>query len=299
MFVILVGTVIPARVALTMIPQLNPKGFECYELTFENFQEGFDHIEEYAKQIREVLDGRKISAIALYGNTMCDAEIYHKIEILIKNASAFGCSTVCMFAGGDEEKSVPENIPLFKKTFEPLAKLAEEYHVKLGFENCGHGWNQGCYNIAYCPDAWELMFEAVPSMSLGLEWEPAHQLRALADPIPQLRKWAKRVVHIHGKDATVAWDIVREHGIFGPAPYAWHRQPGFGDSNWADIFTILLQAGFEGAVAIEGYHDPVHYDDMEWTSQLVSLDYLKRCRGGMEYFAGPTEYRGYKGARKK
>lgn len=299
MFDILVGTIIPAQSAASMIAQLNPKGFECYELDFGAWQGDFTKLPELAEQVNGALDGRKISALGLYGNTMCYPEIYKKAELLIKNAAAFHCNTVCLFAGGDPEKSVPDNIPLFQKAFTPLAKLAEDHNVKIGLENCGGGWHRGTHNIGFCPDSWELMFDAVKSDALGLEWEPAHQLRALIDPVPQLRRWAKKVVHIHGKDATVAWDVIREHGIHGAVPYMWDRQPGFGDSNWADLFTILLQAGFEGSVDIEGYHDPVHYDDMEWTAQLTALDYLKRCRGGLEYFEGPAEYRGYQGQRKK
>lgn len=82
-------------------------------------------------------------------------------------------------------------------------------------------------------------------------------------------------------------------------PYFTSRTPGFGDTDWRDIFTILIQNGYEGFCDIEGYHDIIHYDDMEWTSQLTSLDYLKRCRGGIDYYAGPEEYRGYQGTRKK
>ena len=298
MFDILVGSVIPSCSAVPIARQLNPKGFECYEINFDT-DDKFANIPEFAKELKDALEGRKVSALSCYGNTMTDPVVYQKVETLIKNAALFDCNTVCLFAGADRTKSVPDNMPLFKKTFEPLAKLAEEHNVKIGFENCGGHWFGGSYNIAFCPDAWELMFNEVPSDALGLEWEPAHQLRYLTDPIPQLRKWAKKIVHLHGKDATVAWDVIREHGIHGNVEYIWDRTPGFGDSNWSDIFTILLQAGFTGSVDIEGYHDPVHYDDMEWTAQVTALEYLKRCRGGMTYFEGPNEYRGYQGRRKK
>ena len=70
-----------------------------------------------------------------------------------------------------------------------------------------------------------------------------------------------------------------------------------GDTNWADVFTILLYNGFKGSCDIEGYHDLVHFDDMEWTGQLTGLEYLKRCRGGLEYFYGPEKERGYQGNR--
>ena len=296
MFDILVGTLIPANVAVSMMKQLNPKGFESYELDFSDWPIG--DINEYAKNINESKENAKISAISCYGNTMSNPEVYDKVKFMIENAKLFDCNRVCIFAGADPTKSVPDNMPLFKKTFKPLAKLAEDNGVKIGFENCGSGWNGNSYNIAFCSEAWELMFNEVTSDALGLEWEPAHQVTKLIDPIAQLRKWAPRVVHIHGKDATVAWDVIREHGIGEIKPFAWHRTPGFGDTNWTDVFTILLQNGFEGSVDIEGYHDPVHYDDMEWTSQLTSLEYLKRCRGGAEYFPGPAEYRGYQGKRK-
>ena len=296
MFDILVGTGIPAKDAVSMIKQLNPKGFESYELIFNHWPH--EDIKEFAKKVNEAKGDAKISAIAYYENTMCNADVYDKVKFMIENAGLLDCNCVCLFAGADPEKSVPDNMPLFKKTFGPLAELAEANGVKIGFENCGSGWLNQNYNIAYCPEAWELMFNEVPSDALGLEWEPAHQVCQLIDPIAQLRKWAKKVVHVHGKDATIAWDVIRDHGIRGIEEFAWHRTPGFGDTNWADIFTILIQNGFEGAVDIEGYHDIVHYDDMEWTSQLTALDYLKRCRGGVEYFPGPAEYRGYQGRRK-
>ncbi len=299
MFDILIGTVIDADAAITAIPKLNAVGFESYELDFNGTNPAEFDFESYAKQVNAVLDGRKIAAIGYYKNPLMNENERKNIEILIKNAHLLGCNVIGTFAGGNPEKSVPETIPEFKAAWEPLARLAEENGVKIGFEACGCGWDKGCRNIGFCSDAWELMFEAVPSEALGLEWEPSHALTSLADPIIQLRKWAKKVVHIHGKDATIAWDVIKAHGIDSPERYDWDRTPGFGDTNWADVFTILLQNGFEGSCDIEGYHDPVHYDDMEWSAQLTALDYLKRCRGGVTYFAGPAECPGYQGKRKK
>ena len=87
-------------------------------------------------------------------------------------------------------------------------------------------WQTGDWNIAHNPDAWELMFDAVPGDNLGLEWEPCHQLVYLIDPMPQIRKWAPKFFHVHGKDATVRWDVIREHGVFGKVPFVQMRTPG-------------------------------------------------------------------------
>ena len=76
------------------------------------------------------------------------------------------------------------------------------------------------------------------------------------------------------------WDVIREHGIYGPKPWCFHRTPGFGDTNWRDVITILRQAKFAGSIDIEGWHDPVYRGDLEMTGQVHGLNYLKWARGG-------------------
>lgn len=298
MFDIRIGTIIPAAKAEGMIPQLVKLGFESFELDFNGEKTAEIDFDAYAAKILPLLGDARISAVGYYANPILNPNDRENLKALICSAPKLGCSVVGAFAGADSEKSVPDNIPLFVSAWSGLSREAEDRGVRIGFEGCGGGWRRGCGNIAYCPDAWERMFDAIDSRALGLEWEPCHALEKLSDPIAQLRKWADRVVHVHGKDATVAWDVIAEHGIAGSEPYVWNRTPGFGDSSWSDIFTILLQHGFEGSCDIEGYHDPVHYDDMEWTAQLTALKYLKNCRGGESFIEGPAEYRGYQGARK-
>jgi sugar phosphate isomerase/epimerase len=132
-----------------------------------------------------------------------------------------------------------------------------------------------------------MMFNAVPGETLGLEWEPCHQMVSLIDPIAQLRKWVGRVYHLHGKDATIAWDVIETEGIRSGRPWVWHRTPGFGDTNWADVITILRQGGFRGAIDIEGWHDPIYRDELEMTGQVHALNYLQSCRGS-EFVPNPT-----------
>jgi sugar phosphate isomerase/epimerase len=109
----------------------------------------------------------------------------------------------------------------------------------------------------------------------------------LIDPMPQLRKYVKKIFAVHGKDATVLWDVVREHGVRGPHQFAFHRTPGFGDSNWTDIISELRRGGFKGSIDIEGWHDPVYRAELEMTGQVAGLNYLKRCRGG-SFVPNPT-----------
>ena len=194
------------------------------------------------------------------------------------------------FAGAWEGKPVESAYEEFGKVFRELAELAEEKGVKLGIENClmDGTWEHATCNIGFNPKAWEVMFEEVKNDNFGLEWEPTHQMVQLIDPVTELRKWCKKIVHVHGKDATIDWDAVRHGGISGAVPFVWHRMPGFGDTNWRDIISILRSNGYEDDICIEGYHDPVYNGELEMTGQLHALNYLKWCRGG-EFTPTPWE----------
>lgn len=292
-FEIRIGTILPAEHAENAVPILAPLGFEGYELTCGDYFRTHD-IADYAKKYFDLPGAKPVSALGCYDNTLADPNTIEEIERLIDHAHLFQCKTISVFAGIVPGETVEGSIPRFREVFSALCKRAADHGVEIAIENCPMGttWQGGGMNIGYCPDAWEMLFDAVPDDCLGLEWEPCHALMQLMDPIAQLRKWIGKVKHVHGKDGTVAWDLIREHGIISGTDYAWNRTPGFGDTNWNDVCTILLQNGFRGFIDIEGYHDPVHFDDGEWSAQKRSLDYLKDCRGGRDWIEGPL-YKGY------
>jgi sugar phosphate isomerase/epimerase len=285
-----IGTLVQGNVPkgpADYIRQILPHGFESFSITFWQQLGGVD-LAQMAAEVKEALgdSGAVISSLAVFGNPLMDNDLARAArdgwKQLIDAAGLFGCNIVAGFAGRIVDKPVPESMPRFAEVFGPLAKRAKDKGVRLAFENCemGGDWHRGDWNIAHNPTAWEMMFNAIPLDNIGLEWEPAHQLCALTDPMPQLRKYVKRVFHLHGKDATVLWDVVREHGIGGSHQFAFHRTPGFGDSNWTDIISELRHGGFVGSIDIEGWHDPVYRDVLEMTGQVAGLNYLKRCRGG-------------------
>ncbi|MCH7905516.1 MAG: sugar phosphate isomerase/epimerase [Armatimonadetes bacterium] len=284
-----IGTLVKMAGAPDYIKQILPHGFESFQLNMWAHIDDND-LPEIAKQVKEVIgDDAIISSVGLYGNPLQDDKTARDWETLIKSAHYFGAGCVCGFAGALEDRPVDESMPKFKKVFGHLVKVAEDEGVKIAFENCDmHGtWQSPKWNIAHAPRAWEMMFNEVPSASIGLEWEPCHQMVSLIDPIPQLRQWIPRIHHIHGKDATINWDIISAEGIRSDAECVWHRTPGFGDTNWADVITILRKAEWTGSIDIEGWHDPVYQGDLEMTGQVFALEYLKSCRGG-DYVENPT-----------
>ncbi|MCL2720310.1 MAG: sugar phosphate isomerase/epimerase [Treponema sp.] len=282
-----IGTLISAGNVKKVMPKLVKHEFETFSITFWETI-GDCNLEELANDVKEILKGTNcgISSLGIYGNPLMDSQMNISTrsgwEKLINAAHLFGTDIVAGFTGRITGKSIEDSIPKFKEVFTPLTVLAKDKNIRLAFENCAMdgSWKSGDWNIAISPKAWEMMFEAVPFDNLGLQWEPCHQMVQLIDPIPQLRKWAKRIFAVHGKDATIAWDIIEENGIIGHEPFAWHRTPGFGDSDWTNIISILRMSGFKGSIEIEGWHDPVYKDDLEYVGQVHALNYLKNCRGG-------------------
>ena len=291
------------------ISQIIDNGFESFGLTFWKTTEGIDW-QKMADEVKAVIEpkGVVISSLAVFGNPLEtekeDLETLKGWEEAIDNAHLFGTDIVAGFTGRLRGKPIDQSIKRFGEVYGELAKRAKDKGVRIAFENCDMGgtWSTGDWNIAHNPTAWEMMFNEVPEDNMGLEWEPCHQMVSLMDPMPQLRKWVNKIFHVHGKDATIHWDVIKEYGIHtsihqdvalpghvNPVPsFSFHRTPGFGDSNWTDIISELRKGGFKGSIDIEGWHDPVYKGDLEMTGQVHALNYLKECRGG-SYVDNPTE----------
>lgn len=276
-----IGTCVPDQSALTWAPGLVKAGFECIALNFHMECE-YSDLADYASRVREATGGVPISSIGFYCNPLQSEEQLRTLELFIDSAHHFGTKLVTTFAGALEGDSVEAAIPRFKEVFTELAKRAEAKGVTIAFENCPMDgtWNRTTCNIAFHPKAWEMMFHEVPSAHIGLEWEPAHQMIQLIEPLPQLRDWLPKIVHIHGKDAVIDRDAVNRWGVLGACEFATPRTPGFGDTDWRNVFSLLYSGGYDGDVCVEGYHDPIFKDDWEMTGQLHALRYLNWCRGG-------------------
>ncbi len=282
-----IGTLVGGTDAVRVIPQIIGHGFESFSLTFWQ-STGDTDLSDLSDRVRALTDpqGAVISSLSVFGNPLTgtggNADTLASWERAIDNAHRFGTDLVTGFTGRIVDRPIDESIPVFAKVFGELARRAADRGVRLAFENCDMGgtWERGDWNIAHNPTAWEMMFNAVPTDNLGLQWEPCHQMVSLIDPIPQLKKWVGRVFNVHGKDCTIEWDVVKEFGIHGPRQFAWHRTPGFGDSDWVRIISILRGAGYTGSIDIEGWHDPVYRDELEYTGQVYALNHLKQCRGG-------------------
>ncbi|MFQ3620128.1 MAG: sugar phosphate isomerase/epimerase [Spirochaetales bacterium] len=267
------------------IRTLAQKGFQCFSIMFWETLGTIDMF-QLRDQVLEAVKATHtfISALSVYGNPLQPNEsgkqTLQAMKTLIEIAPSLNCPIVSGFAGRVPGTSVPESIEPWKTAFEPLMEMAEQCRVQIAFENCrlGDTWKTGKWNIAINPDAWELMFNAIPSRFVGLEWEPCHQVEALADPLLQLKQWVSRIIHIHGKDARIDKKLIAERGIYASRKYYASCFPGNGDTDWSIIFQILKHHGYKGTVDIEGWNDAEWSGDREIEGQCRALDYLISCQ---------------------
>ena len=281
-----IGTCVPGNKAEAWAPELAKAGFETVSINYHMSLFGIN-IEEQGPHLQRLLEetgtGTKITTLGYYCNAVQYDEHAQTLARVIDAAEKYGAERVCTFAGGYEGQPVDASIKKFGEVFREMAKRAEDRGIKLCIENCPMGgtWDRVTCNIGFNPRAWEMMFNEVDSPAFGLEWEPAHQMIQLIDPIAQLEEWVGKVYHVHGKDATIDRHAVAKYGVLCNTDwYAPERTPGFGDSIWRDIIYILHKGGYAGDICVEGYHDPIYQGTWEMTAQLHALNYLKFCRGG-------------------
>lgn len=224
----------------------------------------------------------RVSAIGCYQNHLDPDEAaarrnHEYFKKLFDVAEMMDVSVLCTFAGRQPDLDIAENIPLFKRVWTDTAAEAENRGLKIGFENCPmfhyhpfHG-----VNIAFCPQAWDMMFEAVPSPALGLEYDPSHLVCLLIDYMQVIYDYGDRLVHVHAKDAEVIWRNVRRNGIMQPGAVR-HRTPGMGVVKWNEVISALVEVGYTYDLNIEGRHDPVYRSERENEGLLISLQHLQQ-----------------------
>ena len=214
------------------------------------------HYRDYAKQY-----GVAISSLAYYPNPLdpdreaASVAVEH-IKKLVEVSAAMGVGMVTTFVGRDKSKTVEENLELFKETWTPIVKLAEEKKVKIAIENCpmlftADEWPGG-NNLASTPDIWRRMFSLIPSKNFGLNYDPSHLYLIGASATKPLYEFKNRIFHVHFKDIRIYQEKLDEYGRFS-YPSLWHspKLPGLGNVDFGALCSALYDIRYKGPACIE------------------------------------------------
>jgi sugar phosphate isomerase/epimerase len=240
--------------------------------------------DERIKDIRADLEARdiEISALGYYPNYLAadqqEADEYKRyFRKVLHLADRMDVSTVCTFAGQTPGWTVEDCMEPFTAMFTEFCAEAEDLGIRVGIENCpmlNHKTRTG-ENIAYSPEIWKAMFEAVPSRALGLEIDPSHLVFLGIDYIQAIQDFGDRIVHVHAKDIDIDERKRATMGFYGQAfgelrgfGNGWwrFRAPGWGVIDWRAVITALTDAGYEGNLDIE------HEDEVFAASALSKIE---------------------------
>ncbi len=274
--------------------------FDCVEVMCwpkgkaERRYAGVTHIdvsEMKAGDAARILDlgartGVAISGLGYYPNPLApdaaEAKVYiGHIKKVIRASKLLGINLVNTFIGRDWTKSVDDNWRRFESTWKPVIQFAEDQGVRIAIENCpmfftADEWPGG-KNLATTPAIWRRMFEAIPSKSFGLNYDPSHMIWQQMDYLHPMKEFAGKLFHIHAKDARLDRDRLNQVGIMAhPSQYHTPKLPGLGDVNWGRFCSVLTDTGYAGPVCIE-VEDRAYEKTLELRKKSLkqSGDYLR------------------------
>ena len=258
-----------------MIDTVSEMGFRCVEVACwpqgkaERRYAGVSHIDvselddakaayilDYCKQ-----KNVEISSLAFYPNTM-DADLEkreHNIAHLKKVISAsakLGVNLVTTFIGRDQNKSVEENIELFREIWPDIIAYAAERKVKVAIENCpmlfGRDQWPGGQNLMTTPAIWRKLFAIIDSPYFGINYDPSHFIWQQMDYVKPIYEFRDKIFHVHFKDIKLYPDKLNDCGIMAyPLDYMSPKLPGYGDVNWGRYVSALTDIGYDGCACIE------------------------------------------------
>lgn len=252
-------------------------GFDCLEVACwpagkaERRYAGVSHIDaervleddEYAAYVKKYVTdkGMHISSLAFYPNTLDpdtakrEAAVAH-LKALIGASAKLGVNMVTTFIGRDQNKTVDENIELFKEVWLPIIKLAEECGVRVAIENCpmlfGRDQWPGGQNLMCTPVIYRKLFEIIPSKNFGLNFDPSHYVWQGMDYVKTVHEFSDRIFHVHFKDIKLYPEKLSECGCLAyPLDYMSPVIPGHGDVDWGAFVNALNAVHFNGDAVIE------------------------------------------------
>ena len=166
-----------------------------------------------------------------------------------------GLPGINTFVGANHQATLDENLLQFEKVWPELVQYGEDRSMRIGIENCPmlfkKSWPFG-WNLARTPAIWRRMFEIIPSVFFGLNYDPSHLRMQLMDPIAPISEFGPRIFHTHAKDMRIDLDQLNRVGsLVVPMDRSTAKIPGLGDINWGLWVGALGDAGYDGPVCVE------------------------------------------------
>ena len=218
---------------------------ESYEVTIQNFIAHRDKLNFL---------GAKVIGASEQGNS-----IQGKLDVPI--------------LGPDKPVYTEEQWKTVCKGFNEMGALARE---KGMYFTVHHHMGTGVQTVEEID---RLMDETDPEL-VFLLFDSGHLSFAGIDPLPVLKKYIKRIKHVHLKDLRlkVYEEVKKQNMSFLDAVRAGvFTVPGDGDVDFTSIFEVLAENNYEGYVLVEAEQDPAKANPFEYA--VKARKYIKEVAG--------------------
>ena len=174
----------------------------------------------------------------------------------IELAGKLGVPYIGTASGKDADKPFAKQVDEVVRVYtEKYFPVCEKNKVRILWEPFPLG-----ANLATGPMGFEALFKGFGnSPFVGLQYDPSHLVWQMMDPIQTARDFVDKIFDVHLKDTEIRWPMLRRGGINPLDGTRWwrYRLPGLGSIDWAAFFTVLQDAGYEGAMNVE-HEDPLY-----------------------------------------
>jgi sugar phosphate isomerase/epimerase len=217
-------------------------------------------------------------------------EIDVQAEFMRITALLGGPGATCRVLSGQRYPQVPveQGVEWAVEAIEGLLPLAAELGITLAIENHYKAGTWTYPELAQAPDVFRsLVARITDRVHFGVQYDPSNAITAGVDSAEFLESVIDRVVTMQASDrflepGTTLDDLRQADGTLGYSPALKHGVIGQGLNDYDRIFTILVDAGYDGWISIE--------DGVNGLGELrASADFLRAARD--RWFGGSTAVR--------
>ena len=155
-------------------------------------------------------------------------------------------------------------LDLMKSEYEQIIEVAEAHKIFVNIEPHGYFTTK--------PEMMEKMLAFVDSPWLGLNMDTGNTFIAGQDPVAFLKKFIKRVNHVHVKDVSESLARAVRGGQTGIAVSQCALGDGVNADNIKQCITLLRDHGYAGTLSIEceGQGGPMIEQSLAWLRKTVT-----------------------------
>ena len=157
-----------------------------------------------------------------------------------------------------------EALDAMKRSYQQIIRVAEAHQIIVNVEP--HGY------FTTNPDMMEKMLEFVDSPFLRMNMDTGNTFIAGRDPIAFLKRFIRKVSHVHLKDVSKELAEAIRGGVTGIAMSQVALGEGINAENIRTCLKLLRDQGYQGTLSIEceGQSGPLIEKSLAWTRKVLA-----------------------------